>query len=87
MAPKMDKLDEILTSYVAEADGGKQKPGKDQLLGAAFVVVNKDGEFRRRRHDDNNNNNNKLTCIFYLCFVFVWPMTLVSLQQPRETLT
>lgn len=36
----MDNLDQILTSYMA--DGGT--PGKDQLLGAAFVVVNKDGE-------------------------------------------
>ncbi|ROW00526.1 hypothetical protein VSDG_03219 [Cytospora chrysosperma] len=35
----MDKLDEILASYCAK--GGKTT--KDELLGAAFVVVNKDG--------------------------------------------
>lgn len=37
---KMEKLDKILQSYVAQ---GGEKPGREQLLGAAFVVVNKDG--------------------------------------------
>lgn len=36
----MEKLDEILDACVAKG----QKTTKDQLLGAAFVVVNKDGE-------------------------------------------
>lgn len=34
----MEKLDKILRSYVA---GGAETKGK--LLGAAFIVVNKDG--------------------------------------------
>jgi hypothetical protein len=40
---RMDKLNEILASYCAK--GGKTT--KDELLGAAFVVVNKDGGFTR----------------------------------------
>lgn len=36
----MEKLDKILDACVAKG----QKTTKDQLLGAAFVVVNKDGE-------------------------------------------
>ncbi|KAF3765767.1 beta-lactamase/transpeptidase-like protein [Cryphonectria parasitica EP155] len=36
----MEKLDCILESHVAK---GSETPGKDKLLGAAFVVVNKDG--------------------------------------------
>lgn len=35
----MEKLDKILEAYCAK--GGKTT--KDELLGAAFVVVNKDG--------------------------------------------
>lgn len=42
----MEKLNQILESYVAARD---EKPGKDQLLGAAFVVVNKDGEPKATR--------------------------------------
>lgn len=38
----MDKtLDRILESYVAKPG---ETAGKNQLLGAAYVVVNKDGE-------------------------------------------
>lgn len=37
----MEKLDHILNSYVA---AGSAKPGKNELLGAAFVVVDKNGE-------------------------------------------
>lgn len=37
----MEKLDQILESFVAEKG---EKAGRDKLLGAAFVVVNKDGE-------------------------------------------
>lgn len=40
---RMDKLDEILASYCAK--GGKTT--KNELLGAAFVVVNKDGGLTR----------------------------------------
>lgn len=36
----MEKLDKILDACVAKGD----KTTKDELLGAAFVVVNKDGE-------------------------------------------
>lgn len=36
----MEKLDGILDAYVTKGD----KTTKDELLGAAFVVVNKDGE-------------------------------------------
>lgn len=35
----MEKLDKILEAYCAK--GGKTT--KDELLGAAFIVVNKDG--------------------------------------------
>ena len=35
----MEKLDKILKSYVAEGDETKEK-----VFGAAFSVVNKDGE-------------------------------------------
>lgn len=35
----MEKLDKILAAYAAEGDDTK-----DKLLGAAFTVVNKDGE-------------------------------------------
>jgi len=38
-----EKLDSILESFVAGGRGGG-KAGRDQLLGAAFVVVDKDGE-------------------------------------------
>jgi hypothetical protein len=37
----MEKLDQILNSYVA---AGSAKPGQNELLGAAFVVVDKNGE-------------------------------------------
>lgn len=36
----MERLDQILDTCVAKGD----KTTKDELLGAAFVVVNKDGE-------------------------------------------
>lgn len=36
----MEKLNEILNSYCAKGE----KTTKDELLGAAFVVVNKDGD-------------------------------------------
>lgn len=36
----MEKLDRILESYVAKGETA----GKDELLGAAFVVVNQEGE-------------------------------------------
>lgn len=36
----MERLDKILDACVAKGD----KTTKDELLGAAFVVVNKDGE-------------------------------------------
>lgn len=39
---RMDKLDRILESFVAKGE----KPSGTQLLGAALVVVNKDGERR-----------------------------------------
>lgn len=37
----MEKLNEVLQSYMPKGPG--EKTTKDQLLGAAFVVVNKDG--------------------------------------------
>lgn len=40
-----EKLDKILESFVA---GRGDTAGRDQLLGAAFVVVNKDGEQHER---------------------------------------
>lgn len=38
----MEKLNEILRSYVPKNQG--DKTSKDELLGAAFVVVNKNGK-------------------------------------------
>lgn len=46
-ATGMDKLDRILESIVAKGE----TPDKDHLLGAAFVVVNKDGECRGLGND------------------------------------
>lgn len=39
----MDKLGAILESYAAKGE----RPGGDGLLGAAFVVVNRDGESKQ----------------------------------------
>lgn len=39
---KMEKLNEILRSYVPNSHG--EKTSRDELLGAAFVVVNKNGK-------------------------------------------
>lgn len=38
----MEKLNEILRSYVPKSHG--EKTSRDELLGAAFVVVNKNGK-------------------------------------------